>query len=497
VSRRAGDTRTKIVATLGPASASPREVLRLARAGADVFRVNFSHGDPGAHARTIAAVRAAEREVERPLAILGDLQGPRLRLGRVDDPRGVLVRRGDRVDLIVGATSLPAGARGRGRAIALPVAYAGLARDVRAGQSILIADGQVELVALRVARGRVETIARSGGMLTSHKGINLPESRVSLPALTRKDRADLAFAARHGVDLLGLSFVRRPGDVDEARRLLRRAGSDAWIVPKIERREAVDDLEAILERADAVMIARGDLATEVGLENVPILQKRIVRAARALGRPSITATQMLESMIENPRPTRAEASDVANAVLDGTDAVMLSGETAVGRDPENVVRTMARIVARAERASLEGGAPRAGGVEPGAPRGALARAAVATAGEIGAAGLVAFTKSGRTALDLARERPGRPIVAVTESRAVARRLALAFGVRARVVPRARTVAGLLDRGERVLRAGGDARRGDLVVVLVGTSLALGGTNTLLVHAIGGARGSLPKGRRGP
>lgn len=472
--------RTKIVATIGPASRAPSTLRALLMAGVDVFRLNFSHGDHASHARTIASIRDMERATGRPVAILADLQGPRIRLGKFADGEPVTLKRSERVDLVPQSLFVPA----RSSVRTLPLTWAGLADEVRPGCRILIADGQIELRVERVTGRRVETRAVIGGSVSSHKGINLPGVSVSIPTLTAKDRADLAFAAREGVDFLAVSFVGCAADIHTARRLLVRAGSDAQIVAKIERDTAVANLEEILDATDAVMVARGDLAVEVGHENVPILQKRILREANARAKPAITATQMLESMMENPRPTRAEASDVANAIFDGTDAVMLSGETAAGRYPVVAVRTMARILSRTERAIAPHGFPCAGAGAREREAGAIARAAVRTADDVGARLLAPFTTSGRSARLVSRERPRLPIVGFAESIRTMRRLSLYWGVRPRVLGGARTMAEHFTLGERALRDSGDVRPGDLIVFLAGASKVPGATNTLRLHSVG-------------
>jgi len=474
--------RTKIVATVGPATSSRARIRDLLLAGADVFRINLSHGERADHARLVETIRAVARERGRFPAILVDLQGPRVRLGKLESGT-VRVRRGDRVDLVGD------GAAARPDALRIPVTYARLARDVRPGHRILVADGAIELRVRGVARnGRVETVVRVGGPLASSKGINLPDSSVSIPTLTARDRRDITFAAREGVEWVGVSFVRSADDLHLARRLLARAGSGAGVVAKIERREAVRNLTEILEAADAVMVARGDLAIEVGYETVPVLQKRILREANALGRPSITATQMLESMIESPRPTRAEASDVANAIFDGTDAVMLSGETAIGRFPVTAVRTMQRIASRAERELESRGFPVAEVAARDRARSALARAAIRTAAEIGATRIVPFTLTGDSARRVSRERPVAPIVAAASSEEVGRRLALAWGVRPLLVPHGDSLPRLVARAEAALVRAREVRAGDRLVFLAGTSRIPGGTNTLRIHVVAPRRG---------
>ena len=327
--------RTKIVATIGPASRSPEMLERLIQAGVNVFRLNFSHGTHEEHFEVIRAARDIAARLHRPVALLQDLSGPKIRTGKVA---------GNGVELVKGARlAITTDTSIEGTAELISTTYEPLPRDVKAGDSILLDDGNLELRVVGVSDGRVLCEVVDGGMLRSHKGMNLPGVALSTPALTEKDRRDLQFGVQHQVDYVAMSFVRRAEDVLEAKALIRSMGEAIPVIAKIEKPEAVDNLESILAATDGVMVARGDLGVELGTEDVPIVQKRIIAMANAAGKVVITATQMLESMIENPRPTRAEASDVANAILDGTDAVMLSGESAVGKYPVETVETMARI----------------------------------------------------------------------------------------------------------------------------------------------------------
>src|SRR5213594_1391941 len=348
--------KAKIVCTIGPASDSPELLGHLIESGMDVARLNFSHGSHESHSRAIKALREAAGRRRAPVAIIQDLQGPRIRIGTIPDG-GIDVAADQRVRLLtvflrsggqIGAQSVAPSS-----ATDIPVTYQYLARDVQPGARILIDDGLIELVVNRISGGTVECTVITGGRITSHKGINLPGTRVSAPTLTDKDREDLRFGIAQGIDYVALSFVRSPDDVASAKRLVAEWGGAVPIIAKIERPEAVDCLDAILDQADGVMIARGDLGVEMGPEAVPLLQKRIIAQANRRRCLVITATQMLESMTKNPRPTRAEASDVANAVLDGTDAVMLSGETAAGKYPIESLKTMDRIVRYTEEASYK------------------------------------------------------------------------------------------------------------------------------------------------
>jgi pyruvate kinase len=466
--------RAKIGGTLGPACDDPGTLRRLLRGGLDLARLNFSHGTADEHARRAEELRRAAREAGRAVALLADLQGPRLRVGSL--PGGSIdLRRGGGVDLVAG--------RSRAADGALPVAHAALARDVRRGDRVLIDDGKVELRVERVRGPVVRCAVVRGGRVTDRKGINLPGVQLSVPTITAKDRRDLATALALRVDWLAVSFVRCAEDVRQARRLLRRAGADLPVMAKIERREAIDRLDEILREADALLVARGDMGVEMPPEDVPILQKRIIDAAHAAGKPVVTATQMLDSMRHSQRPTRAEASDVANAVLDGSSCLLLTAETAVGEYPVEAVQTMARIIERAEESGR--------GFAPAEPRGGLsvaeatAQAACRAAAAVGARFLVAFTTSGFTAGQVARFRPAAPILACTPHEEVARRLAPVWGVRALVIERTEALEDLVRRVDHELLERKLARPDDLVVLLGGAPVGVPGTTNLMkIHRLG-------------
>lgn len=462
--------RTKIVATLGPATASPGVVSALVEAGVDVFRVNFSHGDHPEHARSIAAVREAAAQEDRFVAVLQDLQGPKIRVASLSGG-SMELRDGTKVTITTRATD--------GKAGLIPTTYDRLAQDVRPGQRVLLDDGLLELRAVRVTAGAVECEVVHGGLLREHKGINLPDSTISAPAFTEKDEADLLFGLREGVDMVALSFVRSPGDGGQVLSTMRRVGRIVPLLAKIEKPEALDELAAVLKRFDGVMVARGDLGVEMAPELVPGIQKRIIAAANELGKPVITATQMLESMTHSLRPTRAEASDVANAVVDGTDAVMLSGETAIGRYPVETVRTMDRIVREAEAIA---GAPIPDHVARPSHAHAVCHSAVALADELRAVALAAFTRSGQTVQILSKLRPKAPIFAFCEDEAVARRLALWRGV----VPLVITLGDHIDQTTQImaaeLRKRGFAEPG-ADVIIVGSSHVEGDRQTNLIRLL--------------
>jgi pyruvate kinase len=426
--------RAKIVATLGPASADEQVLSRLLHAGANVIRLNLSHGDAAAHRRNLRLVRRVAAGLGLQIPVLLDLMGPRFRLGVLTQPR--LLKRGESVTLGAGAVDLP-------------VDDPGFLRHLRVGERVLIADGLVELEVRTKRAAQVSARVLSGGAVSTRKGINLPDSRIPF-SISAKDRADIAFAVAERADYLGASYIGRGRDVEALRELVQELGGDIPIVAKLERAAAVEHIDEIVAAADAVMVARGDLGVEVPLHQVPVLQKRIIAAGRRLGKPVIVATQMLESMVTQPRPTRAESSDVANAVFDGADALMLSGETAAGKFPVESVRTMARIVLEAEAYKLklfeDGYPPAARELPPGrfpapAPRiidgqkfgGAIeiadviAAAAVHAASKLADSRIVAFSQGGFTARRLARYRPAVPTLVFTTDSAVARRIQLLWG----------------------------------------------------------------------
>lgn len=463
--------RTKIVCTIGPASSDPAVLRAMVDAGMNVARINFSHGTHAGHAKVIAAVRAIAKETGRPVAILGDLQGPRIRIG--DLPATLDIVPG------TGYTFVP---EGSARGSDIPVTYDDIARDVRVGGRILVNDGLLELTVTRVDGDRVSVTAVYGGPMKSHKGMNLPGTDVSAPALTDKDRADIAFAVQQELSYIALSFVRRPEDIAQLRALIPKG---MLIVAKIEKDSAVDRIEELLQVTDAVMVARGDLGVELPYERVPLEQKRIIGLANRYGRPVITATQMLESMIENPRPTRAEANDVANAVLDGTDAVMLSAETASGANPVLAVEAMHRIAAAAETHPVQRGLG-LDRLEPGkaSVEETIASATVTAVRLIGARCVIVFTKSGFSARVVAARRPGVPIVVLTDQDRTWRQLALVWGVSPFLVPHGETYDVMARAARELVVREGFANAGDRVVITAGVPFDVpGSTNTLKVETV--------------
>ncbi|MBM4124298.1 MAG: pyruvate kinase [Nitrospira sp.] len=474
--------KAKIVCTIGPASDQPAMLDRLIESGMDVARLNFSHGTHESHGRAVKAIREAAARRQAVVAILQDLQGPRIRVGALADG-GIALVPGRTVRLLTGRSQAKPSAED------IPVTYENLGRDVRPGARILIDDGLIELAATAVSDEAVTCQVLVGGTVKSHKGLNLPGTSVSASTLTDKDRADLRFGVGQGVDYVALSFVRGPQDVTAARQLIAEYGGDVPVIAKIERPEAIEHLEALLDEADGVMIARGDLGVEMEPEAVPLLQKRIILEANRRRRLVITATQMLESMTHQATPTRAEASDVANAVFDGTDAVMLSAETASGRFPVEAVRVMDRIV-RAAEAGVDTPKPspvlrraEAAAERVSFPE-ALCAAACSAAAATEARAIVIFSESGATGRLMSKQRPVAPIIAFTPFDTVQRRMALYWGVMPHRMPRiARTDERMLEVDRRV-KAEGLAGAGDRLVILSGTLVDQpGGTNTMKLHAV--------------
>ena len=463
------DRRTKIVATIGPASSNEEVLFRLIEAGMDGARLNFSHGTHDDHAASASRVRDVQASLSRPLAIIADLQGPKLRIGDLDGP----------VELEVGETIGVAGEESA-RGDDLPVAPAVLGSVLAPGIDVLVDDGHVRLRVEHVENGRATCRVVTGGVVAQHKGVNVPGVALPVPSLTDKDLADLEFALELGVDYVALSFVRSRADVAALRGKIEAAGSQAWVIAKIELKEAVAALEDILDEADAVMIARGDLGVELGTAQVPLLQKHIILAALDRGKPAITATQMLESMVHRPEPTRAEASDVANAILDGTSAVMLSAETAVGEYPVEAVETMATI-ARAVEPSLGYRHQLPAAAESPTVGRAMSNAACDLAEALAAKAILVPTFTGRTASAVARLRPRRPIVALTHVIGSLQHMAIEWGVTPLEIPESSDVDDLWRSSIDAARAAGIVETGDRVVLTAGTAVNIpGSTNVIKV-----------------
>jgi len=470
--------RTKIVCTIGPATNGPEEMRALMQAGMNLARINFSHGDRTTHQETITRLRETAKEEGCMVGIIADLQGPKLRVGDVEE-EPIHLEKGKVVTLSAAAYS--------GDETEIPVPHPELLRDLSVGQKILLDDGSLALtVEKHAGADRVKARVVTGGPLTSHKGINVPGARLTFSTLTDKDKEDARFALEQGVDYFALSFVRRAADVRELRHYLRSQGAEApSIIAKIEKPEALSDFEAILAHSDGIMVARGDLGVETPAEEVPFHQKNLIRTCNQSGKPVITATQMLQSMIEHPRPTRAEASDIANAILDGTDAVMLSGETAVGKHPVEATDTMAAICANAE-AHL----PSSRLVECGRDcqeviTEAISSSAVTIADEVDARAIITATMSGTTARMVARHRPSVPVVAVTPNERTLYRLALVWGVVPVKVDEFKTTDEMVKMMIKAAREEGVVAWGDRAVLTAGIPFGQGKkTNMLKVHVIG-------------
>lgn len=466
------DRRTKIVCTLGPAVASKEGILGLVEAGMDVARLNMSHGEHADHEANYRWVREATDETGHAVGVLADLQGPKIRLGRFINGEEMW-KDGEIVRITVEDVE---GTHDR-----VSTTYKNLAKDAKPGDRLLIDDGKVAVVCKEVDGNDVVCEVTEGGPVSNNKGVSLPGMDISVPALSEKDIADLRFALNLGVDLIALSFVRSPADVDKVHRIMDEEGRRVPVIAKLEKPEAVDALESIVLAFDAIMIARGDLGVEVPLEQVPLFQKRAIQIARENAKPVIVATQMLDSMISNLRPTRAEASDVANAVLDGADAVMLSGETSVGIDPQNVVRTMSKIVANAEQG---GRVPPLTHV-PRTKRGVVSYSARDIAERLNAKAIVAFTTSGDTAKRVARLHSPLPLLAFTPHPAVRSQLALTWGAETFLSESVESTDNMMETIDEALLGMEKYKEGDMIVVIAGTPPGISGnTNMIQVHELG-------------
>ncbi|HUF40001.1 MAG TPA: pyruvate kinase [Anaerolineales bacterium] len=473
--------RTKIVATLGPATRDKATIRRLIEAGMDVARLNFSHGSHADHAENILAVREQAESLGRAVTIMQDLQGPKIRTGPLKDGP---------VELVAGRPLVLCISDQPGTAERVSVDNDDLPGLVRPGSRILLSDGNLELVVKSCTETEIHTVVVLGGKLRAHQGINLPDTRLELNGFTEKDREDLAFGLAQGVDAVAMSFIRTAKDIARVRSeiaKLQQVNPRTPVIAKLERREALENLEEIIEASDGVMVARGDLGLELAPEDVPIAQKRIIASANRQSKLVITATQMLESMLENPRPTRAEASDVANAIFDGTDAVMLSGETAVGKYPLNAVRIMDAVVRRAEEHLPEWGHWRGqnGAEAPHSDAVYLTRAAAALAQDRHVAGIAVFTKSGSTALLMSKARPSVPILGFTSDETTYRRMAFYWGVIPHLVPWAETMEHLLSHVETGLLAETPVQRGQQVVLICGFPVdQTRPSNLVMLHTVG-------------
>lgn len=449
---------TKIVATFGPSVASPEMLLRLFKAGVNVVRLNFSHGSQKGHGENIALIRKVSQKLGEPIAILQDLQGPKVRIGALSAPSYVLKRNASfqlLKDPVLGTQS------------AASVDYPNLHKKVKSGDAILINDGSIVLKVQGIQHGIIDCRVIEGGILEAHKGVNVPGRVLGFPVLTEKDRSDLAFGLAGGVDYIALSMVRRAEDVLEVKRIIKQAGCSTPVIAKIEQATAIDHLAGIMAVSDGVMVARGDLGVEIPLEQVPLLQKKMIKMANEARIPVITATQMLESMMERTRPTRAEVSDVANAIFDGTDAVMLSGETASGKYPLRAVQMMSRIIVRAEKELQSVNPPLKQGIS--IPE-AVSQTACSLAALLGAKGIVTSTLSGGSAGRLSKFRPKIPILAFTPDPEIARRMSLYWGVQPHGMPMLKRNGNLFQAMISQIRLQALAKKGDLLVMLSQTPI---------------------------
>ena len=472
--------RAKIVATLGPASNTEPVFRNLVRAGLDVARLNFSHGSHEDKLALIQMIRKVSREENKPLCILADLQGPKIRTSRLVDHKPVMLVAGEKI------TITPRDVDGTAQVVG--TIFKTLAENVEQGSRILLSDGLIELRVVEVDGGDVVCEIINGGKLGENKGINLPGVAVKVPALSEKDDIDLEFALRAGADAVAVSFVRTADDINLVRERVAHYGGQTWIIAKLEKPQAIDNLEEILAVTDGIMVARGDLGVEVPPEKVPALQKHIIRRAADLRKPVITATQMLESMIDNPRPTRAEVSDVANAIYDGTDAVMLSGESAMGAYPVETVKMMARIVAEAEyNISIS----KSEGVAPPRPRHrtlsvaeTICEATAHAAEDLDLHGIAIFTESGATAIKLSKYQPAAPIYAFSSIEVTINRLNLLWGVTPIQCAKVQTAESMVQLAETLLEQGGYVHKGEIIALIAGTGTKSGSTNFLRLHKLG-------------
>ena len=470
--------RAKIVATLGPSCSTEALFRELVRAGLDVARLNFSHGTHEQKSELIRMVRKVAREEGKPICILGDLQGPKIRTGKLTDHKPVLLKQGERITIT--PREVP------GTAELVGTTFKTLAENLEPGSRILLSDGLIELRVHALRGADVECEIVNGGMLGENKGINLPGIPVRVPSLTEKDEVDLEFAIGEGVDVIAVSFVRTAEDVRHVKLRIAALGADTWVIAKLEKPQAIEHLESILEVADGVMVARGDLGVEVPPEKVPAIQKHVIRRAAEYRKPVITATQMLESMIDNPRPTRAEASDVANAIYDGTDAVMLSGETAAGKYPVNAVAMMANIVSETEsqiRSDPQPARQRSGRIRLSIAE-TICESMAHAAQDLDLAAIAIFTETGASARLLSKYRPEPPIYALSSAPEVIHRCMMLWGVLPILCDKYDNTDKLVDMAEQILEAAGHVRARQTMGIVAGTRTKSGATNFMRLHLVG-------------
>jgi pyruvate kinase len=465
-----GNRKTKIVCTIGPASESAEKLEALIRGGMDVARLNFSHGTQEEHLRKIKNIRQIAERLEKPVAILQDLSGPKIRVGKVKEG-GVELKKGE--EFFLTHREMIGDERG------VSVNYATLAGEVRPGDTILLSDGTIELQVLKSDGQKIQCRVMVGGVLTSQKGVNFPTRSILASAFTEKDRHDLLFGIKHGVDLIGLSYVKEAADIKGAKRFLEKESADIPVIAKIERKEALEHVDEILLASDGIMVARGDLGVETPLEKIPNVQKMLIRKANALGKPVITATQMLRSMVDHTQPTRAEVTDVVNAIYDGTDAIMLSEETASGQFPVESAQMMAKIAQSAEEEfPFEQFLERKMEEEMDLPQ-AISHAASSLAKEVRAVAIVTPTESGSTARWVSRLRPRQPILALSRHLSTIKRLNLCWGVHPVLVPDWKGTDDMLERSKRLPKELGMAGPGDRIVIIAGVPISIPGTTNLI------------------
>ncbi len=460
--------KTKIVCTIGPACETPETIRELISNGMSVARLNFSHGTHQDHGKKIQIIREIARDLGKPVAILQDLGGPKIRIGHIPDP-GVRIEPGQIVILTTRTVE--------GSKQCISVSYPLLNEQVKANDRILLADGFLELSVRRIDGPDIHCEVITGGVLTSHKGINLPSGTLHMPSMTDKDQEDLMFGLDHGVDYIALSFVRKAADIRKIKEIIARENKNTPVIAKIEKHEAIHHYDEILDAADAIMVARGDLGVEIALEEVPGIQKRLIQKANALGKPVITATQMLRSMVDAPRPTRAEASDVANAVLDGTDAVMLSEETATGNYPVQALQYMIRIIAEAEKTYPHDRYLKM--VPKKEVSDAVSYAVCVMADHLDAAVILAPTKSGRTATYISRFRPKQPILAFTPDRTTMRQLSLFRGIYPCLIPNLKNTDDIIEKVIKLSFDAGDLSTGDLAIITAGQPVWVAGMTNMM------------------
>ncbi|MCD6427031.1 MAG: pyruvate kinase [Caldisericaceae bacterium] len=470
--RRITECKTKIVATLGPATTTPEKIEALVKAGVDIFRINFSHGTENEHSEIIERIKQITGRFDFPVAILQDLQGPKIRLGKIKNGKAVLNRGAEFIlttKEIIGDEHIAS------------ITFPAVIKDVSPGEIIYINDGLIKLKIERIDKENIYTKVIEGGEISDHKGVNFPNTRLSVPAITEKDKKDLQFGLKHGVDLVALSFVKSPDEVEELRNLMKKYGRVVPIISKIEKWEAVENLESIVEVSDGIMVARGDLGVEMPIEQVPIIQKKIISMSNRKGKPVITATQMLNSMIENPTPTRAEVTDIANAIFDGTDAVMLSNETAVGKFPVESVSVMRRVIKNTEKSTIFKRflKSKKDKIEGNSISEAIALSANKIAENVNAKVIITATESGRTALLVSKYKPDVPVIAITPREQTLKYLTLKWGVIPVKVKAFKTVDEILEKAVKIVKEKGIAKSGDAVVITAGSHTGISGSTDLL------------------